>query len=159
MNYTQTTQSEINRSQDLIVWDPKFDTGIVSIDKEHRTLVKLCNDAYKMILSNKDKESWHDIVRSTIKECASYCQVHFSHEENLMKSIGFGNFEAHKRRHNEFILKVVSMAKSFDSMSVADAINFVKFLYDWILSHIAHEDNQYIKDALKHCDANGVFLK
>lgn len=158
MNYTMKTQSEINHSENLIVWDPKFETGILFIDNEHKTLVELCNNAYKLILSNKDKETWHDVVRSTIKECADYCKVHFSDEERLMTAIKFGNFEAHKKRHEEFILKVVEMAKGFDSMTVADAIKFVKFLYDWVLSHIAHEDTQYIKEALKHCDKSGNFL-
>lgn len=158
MNYTMPTQSEIINNENLIVWDPRFETGIKFIDKEHKKLVELCNNAYKLILSNKDNKSWHDVVGSIIKECADYCKIHFSDEEKLMKSINFGNFEAHKKRHEEFIIKVVEMAKGFNSMTIADAIKFTKFLYDWIVSHIAHEDNQYIKIALKHCDSSGNFL-
>lgn len=158
MKYNMPLQSEINNNSNLIVWDSKFETGIKFIDDEHKTLVELCNSAYKLILSNKDKDSWHDVVRSTIKECADYCKKHFSDEERLMKVINYGNFEAHKKRHEEFIIKVVDTSKGFDSMTVADAIKFIKFLYDWILAHIAHEDTQYIKEALKHCDKGGNFL-
>lgn len=97
-------------------------------------------------------------MQYTGKECASYVQIHFKDEEKLMKAINYGNFDAHKKRHDEFTMKVIETAKGFDAMTVADAIKFVKFLYDWVLTHIAHEDNQYIKDALKHCDTSGNLL-
>ena len=50
----------------------------------------------------------------------------------------------------EFTKKVLETAKGFNSMDFSDAIKFCKFLYEWILSHIAHEDKLYVKKVLEY---------
>lgn len=150
--------SEFINNADFIRWDPKFATGIAFIDNEHKTLVNLCNKTYKELLNNQDKESWHEIVAGTVKECAAYVQTHFADEERFMKAINYGNFVEHKKRHDEFTLKVIETSKNFSTMTIADALGFVKYLYEWILSHIAYEDRLYIKDGLAKCDSKGNLL-
>lgn len=38
-------------------------------------------------------------------------------------------------------------------MTFSDAIKFCKFLYDWVLSHIAHEDKLYVKKVVEYKQA------
>lgn len=131
----------------FISWDPKFALGIGYIDDQHKHLVELCNKLYQEIMVNKNdqNDSWKISVGNTLKECVEYVKYHFSNEEKLMTAIKFDGFAVHKARHNEFTEKVLETARNFNSMTFTDALKLTKFLYNWILSHIAHEDKLYVK--------------
>lgn len=58
--------------------------------------------------------------------------------------------EEHKREHEMFTKKVLETANNFDSASMVSALQFVKFLYDWILSHIAYEDQLIAHPVLEY---------
>ena len=85
-----------------------------------------------------------------LKECVDYVTTHFSSEEKLMKFVGYEQFSDHKIRHEEFTKKVLETSTVFGSMSFSDAIKFCKYLYDWVLSHIAHEDKLYVKKVMEY---------
>lgn len=133
-------------NDDYIKWEPKFALGIGYIDEQHKHLVELCNKLYYEIMRNKENADgeWKDSVAGTLKECVDYVKVHFSCEEKLMLAVNYENYAGHKKRHDEFTQKVIETAGKFNTMTFVDAINLAKFLYDWILSHIAHEDKLYV---------------
>lgn len=136
---------ELSENVDLIVWKPSFAIGIPIIDEEHRRLVELCNELYKAIMSSKNSKR-KDAVRDALKECADYVLTHFSNEEKLMQVCGYKDFESHKRTHAEFVKKVLEKSHNFENETFSSSLEFVKFLYDWILSHIAHTDTLYVGD-------------
>ncbi len=43
MKYSMDVQSEFLHDENLIVWNEKFETGIIFIDNEHKKLVELSN--------------------------------------------------------------------------------------------------------------------
>ena len=135
-----------------VKWDAKFVIGIVPIDEQHKKLVELCNALYEKVwTARKDNtEEWKVQTAVTLKECVNYVATHFSSEEKLMKLVSYEKFSEHKNRHDEFTKKVLETAKGFNSMDFSDAIKFCKFLYEWILSHIAHEDKLYVKKVLEY---------
>ena len=135
-----------------VKWDAKFVIGIVPIDEQHKKLVELCNALYEKVwTARKDNtEEWKVQTAVTLKECVNYVTTHFSNEEKIMKVVGYERFSEHKNRHDEFTKKVLETAKGFNSMDFSDAIKFCKFLYEWILSHIAHEDKLYVKKVLEY---------
>ena len=51
---------------------------------------------------------------------------------------------------------VDALLKTFHQTTFQDAIEFVKFLYDWILHHIAVSDKQYVSAVLEFCRRNGA---
>ncbi|MGP1588122.1 MAG: bacteriohemerythrin [Treponemataceae bacterium] len=127
-----------------IKWDPKFEIGIQIIDEQHKMLVHLCSELYNAIMANGNgNENWQKSLSSTLKTCVNYVQVHFSTEERLMKASGYKNFEEHKKQHEEFTRKVLQTASTYEQWHINDAFNFVRFLYDWILSHVALSDKHY----------------
>lgn len=138
--------------KNLVKWDKKFELGIPSIDEQHKTLVELCNKLYISVISNEN--SWKDSYQKSLKECYDYTQSHFTYEEKLMEKVGYADFESHKKIHVEFMKKVFDAAQQFNEANVSDAISLSKFLFNWILSHIAHDDKLYVKPTIEYLKNN-----
>lgn len=141
-------------NKDFIVWNDKFSLGIPIIDEQHKTLVLLTNDFYQAIMSTRaDTETKNQLqgtVIAALKTCVDYVQTHFSAEEKLMIAANYPDFKRHKQQHIEFSTKVLETAKNGPNITFTDALNLVKFLYDWVLSHIAHEDKLFVKCILDY---------
>ena len=128
----------------FIRWDPKYKIGIPVIDEQHEHLVNLCNDFYQSLLKNNNLENYQSLVKSTLENCLSYAATHFKEEERLMIAANFEGYKQHKASHDAFTQKCEINYGYIDKLSVAEAIKFAHFLYDWIHNHIAHEDRLYL---------------
>lgn len=133
-----------------IAWDSKFELGIPVIDSQHKKLVDLCNRLYEDLMKNKDKDGWQMSLSGTLKECVEYVRTHFHDEEVIMRAAEYENFASHKRSHEDFIHKILNTTHEFDKATFSTALQFVRFLYDWVLGHIAHEDKLYVKRILEY---------
>lgn len=140
--------------KDYIVWDNKFSIGIPVIDEQHKNLVQLTNDYYQAVMATRGdlefKKQLQDNVSAALKTCVEYVQTHFSAEEKLMIAANYPDYKKHKQQHVEFSTKVLETAKNFSNINFTDALNFAKFLYEWVLSHIAHEDKLFVKCVLDY---------
>lgn len=143
-----------NADSELIVWNPKFNTGIPLIDEEHKKLVSLCNNFYKALFRDQHEKDWREVLGDSLNECIEYTDKHFQDEEKLMRSANFEGLPHHKAEHDAFRNKVIDMALSYNKASITEGIKFAKFLYDWILSHIAHEDKLYIPKLVQYLKEN-----
>lgn len=143
---------EKNDNMDYVKWDPKFELGIPTIDEQHKKLVSLCNNLYQGILHSKESAaaSWQDSLRGTLKECADYVMVHFRDEEKLLQAVGYADFDKHKQEHTKYTKQILETVQNFNNITVSDALKFAKFLYDWIISHIAYTDKLYVKSVLEY---------
>ncbi|MBQ0052163.1 MAG: hemerythrin family protein [Treponema sp.] len=156
MNASISSVTNLTDDKDLIRWDQKLALGISLIDEQHKHLVELCNKLYTEVMEkrsdygNDTNKEWQSALTGTLKECVGYVTTHFSSEEKLMNLVGYENFSEHKFRHEEFTKKVLETATGFNFMNFSDAIKFCRFLYDWILYHIAHEDRLYVKKVLEY---------
>lgn len=134
--------------KDYIKWDSRFEIGIRTIDGQHKQLVLLCNKFYQALLASRTSGNslvWESTLVAALHECTDYVRTHLQEEELLMKSAGYADFDAHKKMHAAFTIKILEIDRNFETVSMGDAINFVKFLYDWIIQHIAHQDKLYVK--------------
>lgn len=133
-----------------VEWSPKFELGIPVIDEQHKKLVSLCNTFYQELMKNKaiGIPAWESSLTTALKECVDYVKIHFRDEEKLLIAANYTDYEKHKRDHEEFIQKILETSRDFDKATFTTAFHFVKFLYDWILGHIAHEDKLYVKQLL-----------
>lgn len=145
----------VTTESDFIKWDPKFEIGIPVIDEQHKKLVQLCNASHQALLRQEaGGREWEKSISDALRECVEYVQTHFKDEEKLMKACGYSRFAEHKAVHDSFIKKVIETSYSLNGVNGTAAgtagFQFVKFLYDWILSHIAHEDKLYVKSVLDY---------
>ena len=142
-------------NENLVVWEDRFAIGIPVIDNEHKRLVELCNELYKVVMSGDNSlRNW--AVRIALRECADYINTHFAHEEQLMLLCGYKDFDMHKREHTEFSKLVLEKCTNFDHEDFHFALKLVKFLYGWILSHIAHTDRLFVDDLKAYLARGGV---
>ncbi|MHB9292321.1 putative hemerythrin [Hollandina sp. SP2] len=125
----------------FIAWKDIYSVGIPKIDEQHKELINLTQRLYQACLSGSEtgkfyfKKAMHDLV--------SYVTFHFSAEEKLMERIGFPELPEHKKEHESFVKKVLEDVKKFESGRAIVPNTFVRYLREWILTHIAKTDQKY----------------
>ncbi|MFI3257492.1 MAG: bacteriohemerythrin [Spirochaetales bacterium] len=141
----------MQEEHNYIVWNKKFETGIITIDAQHRKLVRIINRLHSTLMNRTDFDIDKDAsLKLILNEAIQYTKTHFSLEEQLMKTVNYPGFAQHKKEHEAFILKIIETGKSTKADSVRSYFSFVKFLSDWVLSHIANTDMLYAKDVLNY---------
>lgn len=146
------TSDEMQISLGYVVrWDPKFEIGIPVIDRQHKKLVMLCNNLHMALNNREFGGSWEEEFKYAIRECFEYVKVHFRSEETLMQAAGFHGLREHKEVHAVFIKKVLEYS-SMEYYSIGSAFGLVRFLYEWILSHIAHDDKLFVRSVMKYIE-------
>jgi hemerythrin len=127
----------------FVKWEDKYSVGIPLIDKQHKELIQLTNELYQGCLAGDDAA--RDFFFNAIRGAMNYVKVHFSTEEQILENINYPKLAEHKKQHEDFVLKMVEDVKSFQGGRKFVPNNFVRFLRDWILSHIAIADTEYAK--------------
>ncbi|MDR2376020.1 MAG: hemerythrin family protein [Treponema sp.] len=127
----------------LVKWDDKYSVGIPLIDEQHKELIRLTNELYQGCLAGD--ATAYDFFFNTIRKAMNYVKYHFSAEEKILENIKYPYLAEHKKQHEDFVLKMVEDVKSFQKGKKFVPNNFVRFLKEWILSHIAIVDTQYAK--------------
>ncbi|NOH16187.1 bacteriohemerythrin [Clostridium cochlearium] len=124
-------------------WKEEFSCNVKSIDTQHKRLFELANELYDL-LSLKDDYDRYDDILNTLSELQRYTVYHFSYEEDLMKSVNYPNFEAHKKQHDNFVKKVTSIDKDYIDENQKEVLkDLLLFIVDWIEGHILKVDMQY----------------
>jgi hemerythrin len=127
----------------LVEWDDKYSVGISLIDEQHKELIRLTNELYRGCLAgNKEAEAF---FLRTVRGVVDYTKFHFSAEERLMENVKYPECAAHKKQHEDFVVQMVNGVKSFQEGKKFVPNNFVRYLKDWILSHIAIMDTLYAR--------------
>jgi hemerythrin len=127
----------------LVEWDEKYSVGIPLIDNQHKELIRLTNKLYQGCLGGDEKA--REFFMITVRGVLDYVKYHFSAEENLLKNAKYPLLEDHKKEHESFVLQLVNDVKSYHDGRKFVPNSFVRYLRDWILSHIAMTDTQYAK--------------
>jgi hemerythrin len=141
-----TGQEEIAMTEEpviLIKWEDRYSVGINLIDDQHKELIHLTNELYQGCLAgNGEAEGF---FFKTIRGVLDYTKFHFSTEEKLMENVRYPHYAEHKKQHEDFVVQVLNDVKSFQEGKKFVPNNFVRYLKDWILSHIALTDTLYAK--------------
>lgn len=120
-------------------------TGIEFIDNEHRRLFEIAEETYQLKNAEFIPDKY-DQIRNLLNELKDYAAMHFSHEEEYMQSIGYKKLFTQKMQHDAFINwleehELESIDGEYeDQNAVID--NILKYLTDWLVSHILDTDKQ-----------------
>ena len=129
----------------FFTWNEKYETGIDSIDNDHRKLVKMIDDLFVAMSKGEAAE----VISETIKGLANYTLTHFTREEMMMKSIGYADYELHLASHKAFITKIDEFKQRLNAGNQSFSVEVVGFLRDWLINHIQDTDMQYVDDFKK----------
>jgi hemerythrin len=122
-------------SEVLVEWEDRYSVGIPFVDDQHRELIRLTNELYKGCLGGEEVARAY--FMTAVKGTVDYVKYHFSAEEKLLENVKFPEFAEHKRQHEGFVKQVLEDVQSFQEGKKVVPNVFVRFLKDWILSHIA----------------------
>lgn len=118
-------------------WDKSFESGVETMDHDHKWLVGLINNLYKEMGKGDGKS----IINEIIDQLVEYSKYHFRNEERLMAELNYKHFDMHKAQHDAFITKVDLFIKKTKEDSIS--IDVAKFLKEWMISHIQGSDKRF----------------
>lgn len=128
-----------NESMTLMDWNDSFTVNIQEIDNQHKRLIDLINQVYKGMMMQEGKEALGKALESLV----DYTKTHFGYEERMFKQHGYPDTQAHIAKHEKLVGQVMDFYNKFQS-GKADVDNeLLKFLKDWLVSHIMGTDKEY----------------
>jgi hemerythrin len=124
----------------FVEWSNKYSIGVSFIDNQHKKLLEFTNTLYEGCKSGKVEAE--DAFKATIKSAVEYVKEHFSTEEGYMQKYGYPDYIIHKAEHNKFTKRILEDVKAYMENRPFVPNSFVRFLKDWLLSHIAITDKK-----------------
>ncbi|MEL3905635.1 MAG: bacteriohemerythrin [Treponema sp.] len=129
--------------QNFVSWDPSYDVGVDSVDRQHRHLVSLINNLYNACLG--EKAELEETFREVMKELVEYVMIHFKDEETIMESISYPTLKEHKQKHELFVKEILHSVNAYKNGKQFVPNSFVRFLRDWLFNHILIDDKEWAK--------------
>ena len=130
-----------SHDEDIVVWEPRYATGVKLIDAQHRELMNLTNQLYHACLG-KDV-SLEAVFRDTMKRMVDYVHFHFKTEIELLERVGFPQFHDHKKQHDTLVKDILEAVKDYEDGNKFVPNAFVRTLKEWIFGHIGIYDRIY----------------
>lgn len=122
----------------FLSWHERYSVGHAELDAQHKKLFELVNhfdDVIKMGMSEELGLILGDIIHGTVD--------HFAFEEDLLRQVGFSKLAQHERMHAELLGQVKDMRERMKEGGHVSSKAIVRFLADWLTSHIMREDMDY----------------
>ncbi|MFU0800407.1 MAG: bacteriohemerythrin [Xylanivirga thermophila] len=126
-----------------IMWRKDLETGIESIDDQHKALIEQANILLEACAQGKGKEE----VKETLDFLASYVVTHFKDEEAYQKKYNYPLYDLHAKVHEDFLQEVENLKQEFDEQgpTLRFTVQFNKRVVDWLINHIGKMDKEFAK--------------
>ena len=127
----------------LMEWSKELETGIPVIDSQHRKIIDFINELDHASRTGNKAETDH-----VMEELLTYTITHFEFEEGLQEKAGYQFLKAHRRIHENFMLKLAGFReRAGKGEDIAPEL--LLLLKTWLVSHIKGEDRDYIESVKK----------
>jgi diguanylate cyclase (GGDEF)-like protein/hemerythrin-like metal-binding protein len=126
-----------------VQWQPSFACGHAELDAEHHSLVGLINELLDRSVSRLAQPL---AFEAAFKQLMAHVQVHFAHEEELLKSCGYAQLDLHAAQHQSLMARatLLHLALQDSATDKAAEVALIQFLVsDLVTSHILHADQAY----------------
>ncbi|WP_160689724.1 hemerythrin domain-containing protein [Clostridium sp. C2-6-12] len=122
-----------------IQWNNEWNSGNEDVDKEHKELLELLNDLINAAIMEMDFEKSLEkldiLIDRTIK--------HFDREEEILKSIGYKDYDKHSKIHKNLIGKVFQLKQCYENRELNPSAFFSFLADDVVIGHLINEDMQF----------------
>ena len=119
-------------------WTTALDLGDSEINRQHRRLVDLANEVYRLTQQKLGARSAQRIIDAL----AAYTVTHFAYEERALAQTGYPHLAAHQQEHRRLVEEVLAFKKRIDQgESVGPEL--LEFLKQWLIRHIQQSDRAY----------------
>lgn len=121
----------------LLEWKKSYETGIASVDHEHRTLIELLNRLHERLDADPSPEE----VDEFLAEVHTRIAAHFALEERIMREAGYDDYPGHKADHERLLDEIRDIMEAYEA---GEYRNFdevlADHLRDWFGIHFATRD-------------------
>ena len=120
------------------VWKEQNLTGLPQIDSDHQALFRLASQLQDDI---RQGTAW-DSLGGHLSRLISYAGFHFEAEESLMLQTSFPDYNRHRREHETFTEKLLSLrsVSRHTNNELAEAL--MLFLANWLEDHTCGSDHR-----------------
>lgn len=109
-------------------WEPRFDTGIASVDFEHHKLVDLLNEVDSQVGEGADAKE----VTGTLGEFHALATAHFALEEKVLRDIMHPEAARRRDEHYRLLENVRDIMDAYESGEYQEPTALPQALKDWI---------------------------
>jgi len=134
-----TTNSKEYLKVALINWNDSFSVKVSEIDQQHKTLIAMVNELHDAMKVGKGR----DVLGSIVENLIRYTSTHFALEEKYFAQYGYPEMDSHMKEHASFVQKVSEFQEGFKGRNLTLSVEVMKFLSDWLQSHILGSDMKY----------------
>ena len=131
----------------LIKWNDKFLIGHKAIDKQHKKLFEIAQEANSVLEINDIKQQ-EEVLKNVLKELYDYVEYHFLAEEQLMENLEYRDIDKHKELHKHILDELNALSDEISHTKLSEIIeklsDFVQIVF---VDHITIED-QKISDTI-----------
>jgi hemerythrin len=122
----------------FVEWSEKLSVGMPEIDDQHKELISILNRLHAAMSEGKGKV----VLKDTLADLADYTVTHFYTEERYMARYRYPKLAEHKAEHEAFVSKVKKFQLDFEAGNATMSIDLMKFIKDWLVTHITGTDMQ-----------------
>jgi len=127
-------------------WKSEYSVGVKEIDDQHKKLVATISGLFQVIDERKGQET----LEKTFDKLVNYGIEHFETEEKYFDEFHYEFAGEHKKAHQAFKDKISDFYKKYKGNDVEISFELADFLEDWLLDHLATEDQKYVKCFKEH---------
>lgn len=129
-------------------WDGSLDTGVATIDLQHKVL-------FDLLLRTREASARGLSIdlEGLLPQLRSYADYHFRHEEDWIRqhTPGGADDASHAHLHKGFLVQLDRLEQRLDEGRL-NLQPVLTFLGDWLLDHIARQDVPLIQGLLRAGD-------
>ena len=123
----------------MMSWSDTLSVGDPEIDEQHRTLIRLLNEAYDAMLECRSRE----VTGRLLGDLAAYTRLHFRYEERYFGQFDESRRDSHLRAHAALERHLAGLIERHEAGGENVVMDIVTFMRDWILNHVMKTDSQY----------------
>ncbi len=124
---------------EYIQWQPAFNLGNETIDRQHRHLVDILNETFSLMMAYAENGRFIE----KIGELREYAKEHFLFEEELMEKMAYTGLKVHREHHRNFIGELDTLEGKIRKGKKSAPAEVFLFIRDWLLEHIQVTDRGY----------------
>lgn len=124
-----------------IEWISEYSVNNVLMDDHHKHLFEIINNLYEGIkIGERDRT-----LSSVLIDLLEYSRLHFSEEEQLMRSIKYPEISDHIEAHIKYLEKVKEIRDKYEASGkeILVLMEIQDFLRNWWIDHINNLDKKY----------------
>ena len=120
----------------LLSWSRQYEIGNALIDDEHQELFRRINAFHDNWLEQREVQA----IAVLLNQLIAYAEMHFQHEEAVMRDAGFPRLDEHQAVHEAMVETIFRLRQTFEQTNGRIEMETIKFVKSWLIEHIVRND-------------------